>query len=183
MKVPNTRNAGYVSSMWLKRSAKVARDSSRDVRISVLRSELVRLESNARERTRNVTTKASFLAVSAGVIISGLLTAELVVELWVKVAAFSLAVLALALASLSMAPDSIRLVSAKEIVDDMLEDPITGAELERRLTLVYLGAIHSRDPVTNRKAQLVSGGYFSLVVASLLLIAAFTADQISRGGA
>lgn len=79
----------------------------------------VTAEQNSRERTRNLTQKASFLAISAGVLVSALIARSWHISHWSLVLPLVFATLALLLASYAMKPETLLDINTAPLLSDL----------------------------------------------------------------
>ncbi|MDR6891354.1 hypothetical protein [Falsarthrobacter nasiphocae] len=122
--------------------------------------------------------KASFLAVSAGVII-----AASTVHLWTKwplfgVTALTFSCMALTAAAIAVRPGKRIGIQARRLVDRYADSTSSAAQVEAQIILDKANAITFREDDLRARALWVSRGFAALSIASVALTVAFTAEVL-----
>lgn len=151
---------------------------SRFARVRLLNEELDRLTSDAGERTASVTNKASFLAVSAGVLV-----AASTVQLWsrapiVGVVALALAFVALACAAVAMLPGRRMGIQARRLVDRYLDSSMNALQVETQIVEDKTRAITERENDLRTRAVWVWSGFAALAMAAAALTIVFAIELL-----
>ncbi|MGO4679113.1 hypothetical protein [Microbacterium sp. 2MCAF23] len=155
-----------------------AENRKRWARVRLLNEELDRLGVDAAERTTSVTNKASFLAVSAGVLVAAA-TAQLwkVVPLF-GVVSLALACVALACAAVALRPAKRIAVQARRLVDRHLDCGHTAAQVEAELVEDKATVLAAREDDLAARAQWVWVGFAALAVAAISLSIVFSIEVL-----
>lgn len=145
-------------------------------RIRLLNEELDRLGADAADRTASVTNKASFLAVSAGVLITGL-----TVQLWAELAVLGVVALALACVSLACAavavrPGKRRGLEARRLVDRYADSTATVLQMETQIVNDKAAVLAEREGDLRSRAAWVWAGFAALAFAAAALTLVFAAE-------
>lgn len=145
-------------------------------RVRLLNEELDRLTTDAAERTASVTQKASFLAVSAGVLVAASTVQLWSNTPWFGVIALGLACLALACAAVAVRPGQRLGLSARRIVDRYLDSTLSAADVEAQLVHDKAAAITSREGDLRARATWVWLGFAALALAAASLTIVFAIE-------
>lgn len=165
-----------------KRSAKDAAEVSarraRFDRVRLLNEELDKLTTDAAERTASVTNKASFLAVSAGVLV-----AASTVQLWEKLAGFGVAALALSCAALACAAIAVRPgkrvgILARRLVDRFADSNASALQIEAQIVEDKAAVLVLREDDLRARATWVWLGFAALALAAAALTIVFSAEVL-----
>lgn len=145
-------------------------------RVRLLNEELDKLTTDAAERTASVTNKASFLAVSAGVLI-----AASTIQLWSKLAvlgvvALALACLALACAAVAVRPGKRMGIEARRLVDRYVDSTMSAMQMEIQIVGDKAAVLTQREHDLRSRAAWVWSGFAALAFASLALTIVFAAE-------
>ncbi|WP_336658949.1 hypothetical protein [Leucobacter sp. USHLN153] len=147
----------------------------------LLASVALDLKHAARDRARTVTNKASFLAVSAGVLITAALTYAWTLKDWSTALPLIAAVISLGFASYAMRPEPAEETSLEELTDLFFESKAKTVDLQDHLLKSYKAVIRSREDATRKNSKAVRAGYILLLVAGLSLTILFIVDQALKG--
>ncbi|MGW9269820.1 hypothetical protein [Microbacterium sp. NPDC055599] len=147
-------------------------------RIRMVHDELDRLGVDAAERTQSMATKASFLAVSAGVIIAAV-TAQVWGHLvWFGIVALSLACLALICAAVALRPGRRAGLPARRIADKYINSTSSVEMIAPALAEEKATILAAREDGLRQQAIWVWIGFICLGAASLSLTVVFTAELL-----
>lgn len=146
---------------------------ARFARVRLLNDELDRLTTDASERTVSVTNKASFLAVSAGVLV-----AASTVQLWTRapwfgVVALALACIALACAAVAVRPGMRLGIQARRLVDRYADSTMSALAVESQIVEDKAVVITQREADLRTRAAWVWIGFAALAVAAASLAVVF----------
>lgn len=149
-------------------------------RVRLINDELNHLVADAAERTASVNNKASFLAVSAGVLVAASTS-----QLWKHVAllgvvALGLACLALACAAVAVRPGLRSGIEARRLVDRYADSGLNALQVEMQLIEDKASTLSRREVDLRGRAAWVWGGFAALAVAAASLTVVFAA-QVLRG--
>ncbi|NJI58606.1 hypothetical protein HCX50_04090 [Microbacterium oxydans] len=151
---------------------------ARFARIRLLNEELDKLTTDAADRTASVTNKASFLAVSAGVLVAAS-TVQLWTEgAWFGVVALILAGVALASASVAVRPGKRVGIQARRLVDRYVDSAMSSLQVEERIVEDKASAIDLRETDLRARATWVWIGFAALALASASLTVVFTIEVL-----
>lgn len=155
---------------------KRARELARFKRAEVLNSELDNLTIDAAERTASVANRASFLAVSAGVLI-----AASAAQLWSEkpffgVAALGLACVALLCATAASRPGKRPGIPAQRLVDTHEDSSISADQLLRSIVRMKADALEAREGDLKNRAVWITVGFAVLVISATSLTAVVSAE-------
>ncbi len=147
-------------------------------RVRLLNEELDRLTADAAERTASVNNKASFLAVSAGVLV-----AASTVQLWTKmpgfgVAALGLACVALACAAVAVRPGKRLGIEARRLVDRYADSNLTAQQVETQIIEDKANVLRLRETDLSSRATWVWAGFASLALAAASLTVVFAVEVL-----
>ncbi len=147
-------------------------------RIRLLNEELDRLGTDAAARTASVSNKASFLAVSAGVLITAA-TAQLwnAAPPW-GVIALALAVVALVLAAVALRPGTRPGIDARRLVDRHLDCDHSSAFVEAELVRDKANVLSAIERDVAHRGGWVWAGFGVLALAAASLAIVFTAETL-----
>lgn len=145
-------------------------------RVRLLNEELDRLVTDAAERTASVNSKASFLAVSAGVLV-----AASTVQLWAKaplfgVVALGLACLALACAAVAVRPGKRMGIQARRLVDRYVDSTMNALQVETQLVEDKANVLTQRESDLRARAVWVWVGFAALALAAAALTVVFAVE-------
>lgn len=146
---------------------------ARFARIRLLNEELDKLTTDASERTASVTNKASFLAVSAGVLV-----AASTVQLWTRAPLFGVVALALACVALACAAVAVRPgmrlgIQARRLVDRYADTTMSALAVESQIVEDKAASITQRETDLRARAAWVWIGFAGLAVAAASLAVVF----------
>lgn len=152
------------------------REVARVVRHQVLNEELDRLTADAAERTASVANRASFLAVSAGVLIAAS-TAQLWAEKAVfGVAALGLGCIALLCATAASRPGKRPGLLAQRLVDKYADAEVSGDQILREVVRLKADALEAREGDLRNRAVWITAGFAVLVASAASLTAVVSAE-------
>lgn len=152
------------------------RQRARALRIELLNAELDRLTDDAAERTASIASRASFLAVSAGVLIAAS-TAQLWSERAVfGVAALGLGCLALLCATAASRPGKRLGLRAQRLVDTYADANVSGGQLLSAVVRQKADALELREGDLTNRATWITAGFTVLVVSAASLTAVVSAE-------
>jgi len=151
---------------------------ARAARVRLLNEELDRLVTDAAERTASVTNKASFLAVSAGVLV-----AASTVQLWAKVPTFGVVALALACVALACAAVAVRPgkrmgIEARRLVDRYADSAMNALQVETQLIEDKANVLMYREADLRNRAVWVWVGFAALAFAAVALTVVFAVEVL-----
>ena len=150
----------------------------RFARIRLLNEELDRLTLDTSERAASVSNKASFLAVSAGVLITAS-TSQLWSELaWFGIVALLLGCAGLVCAAVALRPGRRLGLVAQRLADSYIDTTRSALVIETELVRSKSKAIAHREGDLAARAGWVWAGFALLVLASVSLSAVFTAQLL-----
>jgi hypothetical protein len=139
-------------------------------RVSRLNEEVDLLLADATQREASVNGKASFLAVSAGIIIAASTTNQ---EQHVKLLALMpliLALLSLVFAALALLPGKRPGTTPEKLVDGWLERDVSPGRLAKKILLKKARDATRREADLHRRALITSVGFGFLLLAGLATI-------------
>ena len=139
------------------------------------------LKHAARERSRAVTTKASFLAISAGVLVTAAVAYNWTLADWSTALPLVAAVSALGFASYAMRPEPAEDTDLEELTKLFFESKAKSADLQDHLLKSYAAVIRSREATSRKNSRAVRGGYTLLLLSGLSLTVLFIIDQALKG--
>lgn len=151
-------------------------------RTRLLNEELDRLDGNSTARSSSVGNKASFLAVTAGVVVTAAASLDLgesQIEEWKVLLPFVLSGMGLLCAVLALRPTKLIGIDARRIVDKYLDSAIAPSELEQILVSSKAEVIANREVDIIARARLVSVGLVFLV-ASICALAVLVSAHIGN---
>ncbi|MBD8519181.1 hypothetical protein [Plantibacter sp. CFBP 8804] len=147
-------------------------------RVRLINEELDRLGTDAAERTASVNGKASFLAVSAGVLV-----AASTAQIWTVASAFGVAALALACIALTCSAVAVRPgkrlgIEAQRIADLFLDSSQAALQIEGQLARDKATTLKARELDLRSRATWVWVGFGALALATASLTVVFTAETL-----
>lgn len=147
-------------------------------RLGLVAGEVDRLLDDMRSRTSSIANKASFLAVSAGVVVTAS-TAQVWSKLvWFGVAALSLACIGLVCAAIALRPERRFGIIAQRLTDKYLDSPKSCSVIERQLTITKADSITRHEEGLRSRSAWVWRGFISLALSAASLTIVFTAELI-----
>lgn len=151
---------------------------ARAARVRLINEELDRLVTDAAERTASVTNKASFLAVSAGVLV-----AASTVQLWAKAPTFGVVALALACIALFCAAVAVRPgkrmgIEARRLVDRYADSGMNALQVETQLIEDKANVLTHREADLRNRAVWVWAGFAALAFAAAALTVVFAVEVL-----
>lgn len=151
---------------------------ARFARVRLLNEELDKLTVDAAERTASVTNKASFLAVSAGVLV-----AASTAQLWEAIAAFGVAALALSCAALACAAVAVRPgkrtgIQARRLVDRFSNSASSALQIEAQIIEDKASVLSLREDDLRARAVWVWCGFAALALAAASLTVVFAVEVL-----
>ncbi|WP_146078899.1 MULTISPECIES: hypothetical protein [unclassified Rathayibacter] len=147
-------------------------------RVRLINEELDKLGADAAERTASVIGKASFLAVSAGVLI-----AASTAQVWTVAATFGVLALALACVSLTCAavavrPGKRRGIEAQRLVDRYIDSTQSASQVEQQMVRDKATVLRARETDLRARATWVWVGFAALALAAAALTLVFAAETL-----
>ena len=147
-------------------------------RVRLLNEELDKLTADAADRTAGVTNKASFLAVSAGVLIAASTTQLWTTLAWFGVIALALACAALASAAVAMRPGKRLGIQARRLVDRFADSSMNALRIEALIVEDKAATLSQREIDLRSRAVWVWSGFAALAFAAACLTVAFSAEVL-----
>ncbi len=151
---------------------------SQFARVRLVNEELDRLGTDAAERTASVTGKASFLAVSAGVLVAASTTQVWTVAAMFGVVALALACVALACAAVAVRPGKRCGIEAQRLVDRYVDSTQTAHQVELQLVRDKATVLRAREADLRARATWVWAGFATLAIAGAALTLVFAAETL-----
>lgn len=146
-------------------------DRERIKRIRLLNAELDTLRVASSLRTRAIETKASFIVLTSGAISSitgpSLVTSK---TCFVGLLPLALIIVAVALAAAVLFPRGLSVPSARKMVDQWVNAPMSAEELEDSLLEVKAKEIEGRDGQNERRANLTYWSFILLLCGLFLTV-------------
>lgn len=147
-------------------------------RVRLIHEDLDRLVTDASERTASISTKASFLAVSAGVII-----AALTAQVWehfpaVGVVAMALAVAGLLCAAIALRPGRRQGTTGRSLADRFIDSTASVQQIEPILVREKASHLTAREEDLRARSVWVWVGFIALGGAAILLAIIFSAELL-----
>lgn len=147
-------------------------------RVRLLNEELDRLATDATARAGGVANKASFLAVSAGVLITAAAAQTWhTVPVW-GVAALVMATVALAAAAIALRPGTRPGVEARRLIDRHLHCDHRDSDVEVELVRDKAEVLTAYERDIAGRSVWVWGGFGALALASASLVAVFAYETL-----
>lgn len=146
---------------------------ARFARLRLLNDELDKLTTDASERTASVTNKASFLAVSAGVLVAASTVQLWKHAPWFGVVALALSCVALACAAVAVRPGTRLGIQARRLVDRYADSTLSALAVEAQLIEDKAVSITQREADLRARAAWVWIGFAALAVAAAALAVVF----------
>ena len=147
-------------------------------RVRLINEELDKLGADAAERTTSVNGKASFLAVSAGVLV-----AASTAQIWTIAATFGVVALALACVALICAAVAVRPgkrpgIEAQRLVDRYIDSSQSGLQIEIQIVRDKSAVLRERESDLRARATWVWIGFAILAVAVAALTLVFATETL-----
>jgi hypothetical protein len=147
-------------------------------RVRLLNEELDRLGTDAAARTGSVTNKASFLAVSAGVLVTAATA-----QVWESapaygVIALALSIFALASAAVALRPGTRPGIDARRLVDRHLDCDHSAAFIEEQLVRDKADVLTAIESDIANRGRWVWGGFGALALAATSLGVVFGIETL-----
>lgn len=158
-------------------AAAVTKKTSFD-RVRLIHDDLDKLTADATERTQSISTKASFLAVSAGVII-----AALTAQVWnhfvvVGVVSMGLAVAGLLCAAVALRPGRRQGTTGRSLADRYIDSTHSVQQIEPILVREKSNHLAAREEDLRARSYWVWAGFIGLGGAAILLAIIFSAELL-----
>lgn len=134
----------------------------------------------AHDRSKLITTKASFLAVAAGILITAAVTYEWAMGHWTTVIPLITAVAALGCAAFATRPEGALEFDHEELAEKYFGDEANISHLQRHTVDTYRKLIVAREAKSRHNARAVSAGYLFLMISSGSLAVLFIVDYAAR---
>lgn len=147
-------------------------------RVRLLNEELDRLTADSAERTSSISNKASFLAVSSGVLIAAATS-----QLWrnapaLGVVALGLACIGLACAAIALRPGKRIGVQARRLVDRHLDCEHSAAQVEEELVRDKATVLTDREKDIANRGRWVWAGFGGVAAAAVSLSVVFSIEVL-----
>lgn len=147
-------------------------------RVRLIHDDLDKLTADATERTQSISTKASFLAVSAGVII-----AALTAQVWthfvaVGVVSMGLAVVGLLCAAVALRPGRRQGTTGRSLADRYIDSTHSVQQIEPILVREKSNNLTAREDDLRARSYWVWAGFIALGGAAVLLAIIFSAELL-----
>lgn len=151
---------------------------ARHARVRLLNEELDRLTTDVGERSVSVTSKASFLAVSAGVLVAASTSQIWSTQAWFGIAALVFAGVAVLCAAVALRPARRLGLVAQRLTDRYLDTNKTALAIETEIVQGKSRAITSREADLVTRATWVWCGFGALVLSTASLATVFAAQLL-----
>jgi hypothetical protein len=147
-------------------------------RVRLIHEDLDKLAADATDRTQSIATKASFLAVSAGVVIAAL-TAQVWSELVVVgVISMALATVGLLCAAVALRPARRPGTSGRSLADRFLDSTASVQQIEPVLVREKANHLAGREDDLRARSYWVWAGFVALGGAAILLAIVFSTELL-----
>ncbi|WP_146080082.1 hypothetical protein [Clavibacter michiganensis] len=149
-------------------------------RVRYLADETDRLVEAGAARQQSVDTKASFLAVAAGIVIAASVSKNWRVADSIALAPLVFSMLALASAAVALRPGRRRDLTPKGITQRWLDSESTFETVESALLAQKVEAFEIREHEIANRAHVVVLGFVTLLLSTVALVAVFAVDISNR---
>jgi hypothetical protein len=149
------------------KSLKLKRASDR---LDIVHEQVDLLRADAAERRRSVDGKASFLAITSGVLIAASASKAAEDSSSWQILQVALTVLALVFAALATLPESRRELSAVRLGDKYLDSEKSAALIYREILESKIYAMSAQEAVLRRRGTLVGIGFSCLIASSTIYV-------------
>ena len=156
----------------------VAKESFRRTRL--LNEELDKLVTDSSDRTSSVANKASFLAISAGVVVAASTAQQWTEAGIVGVCALALASLSLLCAAVALRPGKRPGLQAQRLVDLHLDTTRSADIVEIDIVRDKARVIAAQDIDLRSRASWVWSGFFSLAASTISLTVVYSIEVIGN---
>jgi hypothetical protein len=147
-------------------------------RLRLIHEELDRLGVDASQRSAGVMSKASFLAVAAGVIIAASTTRLWVAQPIIGIFALALACVSLISAAIALRPGSRSELLPQRLVDRYLDSTRNAMSVEREIVIDKSVVLDLRERDLASRAQWVSRGFILLIASTIALCITFAIETL-----
>lgn len=145
-------------------------------RVRLLSTELDELSVDASQRASSVNNKASFLAVSAGVLVAASTSHLWTALAWLGALALALSCAALLCAAIASRPGRRRGIVAQRLVDRYLDSTLSTLSVEELIVRDKAAVIAGRETDLQHRAKWVWVGSLLLAGAATSLLGAFSLE-------
>lgn len=149
-------------------------------RLAVLHVEIDELLSDSFRRQESVSNKASFLAVSVGIVLTGLTSQAWKTPTIVLLSALTLAIVSLALAASALVPGNRSVLDGQRLVDIFLDSTASRVSMETEILKSKVQILASRNARVERQALIVIFGFWFLVGSAVVFGAGLTFHYLSN---
>jgi hypothetical protein len=139
-------------------------------RLDIVHEEVDLLRADVAERRRSVNSKASFLAVTSGVLIAASASREADDSSSWQILQVVLSVLALVFAAIATLPEKRRELSAVRLGDKYLDSEKSAALIFREILDSKIYAMSTQEAALRRQGALVSVGFGCLIASSIIYV-------------
>lgn len=150
-------------------------------RVRLLSAELDIVRAASVERTRALTTKASFVVVAAGLVASatglGLVNRY---TFFVGLVPFILTILTVLAATVALWPRQFTVTSASNLVSEWLDSEFTEAQIDEALVTVKMREAVSRDTQNEKASDWTKRAFVLLLLSLVTALAVATFDAVVR---
>jgi len=151
---------------------------ARFARVRLLSDELDKLMSDASERSESVNSRASFLAVAAGVLVAAA-TAQLWTQAeFVGIVALALASIGLLCAAVALRPAKRPGLIAQRLVDRYFDSRRSALEMEAEIVQDKASVISARESDMRSRAAWIVAGFFALASGTIALTVVYALEVI-----
>ncbi|MFK4483293.1 hypothetical protein [Curtobacterium sp. AB7] len=147
-------------------------------RVRLLNEEMDRLTIDVDQRAASVSSKASFLAVAAGVIIGASVAQLWTVLPWIGVLALGFACVGLLCATVALRPGRRIGLVAQRLADLYLDSELYAAAIETQLVRQKADVISARESDLIKRARWVAAGSTALLVSVAALTIVFATQTL-----
>lgn len=151
---------------------------ARFARVRLVNEELDRLAIDAAERTASVSSKASFLAVSSGVLVAAATAQLWTVWAILGVIALALSCLALFCAAVALRPGKRQALQAQRLVDRYVDSTLSAAQIESTIVHDKATVLVARETDLRSRSGWVWVGFGILVASAVALTLVFAAEIV-----
>lgn len=147
--------------------------NSANQRMRLIHEELDRLQLDANDRSNSVASKASFLAVASGVIITATTVQIWHVAWYVGALPLVLAAAALACATIALRPGTRIGLSAQRLSDRFLDSTWSPVKVEWSIVRDKVASMTAREANLRQRARVTTAGFIVLLAAVMALVVTY----------
>jgi hypothetical protein len=170
--------ANSIAVAELEKAEKARRRRQLSLRIQLIHDETDRMRAEAADRQRSVDSKASFLAVAAGVVIAAAAASDWNQPWLIAILPMSFSALGLAFAAIALRPGTRDDITPQILYDRWADSEHSVGAVELDVLKKKIRAFTAREKVIRSRARATSVGFLFLLAGVISLAVVFALESV-----